>query len=70
MSELLEITVNGEARQVRAGTTVRTLIEELGFGERRVAVERNRQIVPRADHDSERLQAGDRVELVTFVGGG
>ncbi len=70
MSELFEITVNGQARQVCAGTTIRGLIEELGFADRRVAVECNREVVPRANHDSTLLQAGDRLELVTFVGGG
>jgi len=70
MSELFDITVNGEDRQVPVGMTVRALIEDLGFGDRRVAVERNREIVPRADHDSALLEPGDRLELVTFVGGG
>jgi sulfur carrier protein len=49
---------------------VADLIVRLGFGDRRVAVERNREVVPRARHDDTRLEAGDRLELVTFVGGG
>ena len=70
MSESIDVVVNGEPRSVAQGTTVTGLIEELGLGDRRVAVERNRQVVPRAEHGSTVLAAGDRVELVTFVGGG
>jgi sulfur carrier protein len=55
---------------VAYGTTVATLIGELGLGDRRVAVERNREVVPRAEHATTTLAAGDRVEVVTFVGGG
>lgn len=62
--------MNGEARSVVIGTTVAALIVELGLGDRRVAVERNREVVPRAQHASCVLNAGDRLELVTFVGGG
>jgi sulfur carrier protein len=66
----IEIVVNGEPRQVPAGTTVAGLVAELGLGDRRVAVERNREVVPRAQHTEVPLEAGDRVEVVTFVGGG
>ena len=55
---------------VSPGTTVAALIAELGLADRRVAVERNREVVPRAQHASTELAAGDRLELVTFVGGG
>ena len=66
----LTITVNGEARSVAPGTSIAALIGELGFGDRRVAVERNREVVPRAQHATTILGDGDRLELVTFVGGG
>jgi sulfur carrier protein len=66
----IEIHVNGEAHRLPAGTTVRGLIQHLGLGDRRVAVERNRQVVPRAEHDSAVLGDGDRLEVVGFVGGG
>jgi thiamine biosynthesis protein ThiS len=69
-TSIIEITVNGEARHVAEGTTIAGLLAQLGLGERRVAVERNRQVVPRAEHVTARLSAGDRVEVVTFVGGG
>ena len=70
MSERIDVVINGEARTVVQGTTVAGLIGELGFGDRRVAVERNREVVPRAQHATTELAAGDRIELVTFVGGG
>ena len=70
MSESIDIVINGEARSVMHGTTVAALISELGLGDRRVAVERNREVVPRAAHATTVLAAGDRLEVVTFVGGG
>jgi sulfur carrier protein len=70
MSERIDIVINGETRTVVQGTTVSALIGELGLGDRRVAVERNREVVPRAQHASTVLAAGDRLEIVTFVGGG
>jgi sulfur carrier protein len=66
----IEITVNGAPRRVAPGTTVADLITELGLADRKVAVERNRDVVPRARHGEVRLETGDRLELVTYVGGG
>jgi len=70
MSVNIDVVVNGNPRSVAEGTTVAGLIGELGLGDRRVAVERNREVVPRAQHTTTVLAAGDRLELVTFVGGG
>jgi len=70
MSERIDVVINGETRTVVQGTTIGALIGELGFGDRRVAVERNREVVPRAAHATTVLAAGDRLEVVTFVGGG
>jgi sulfur carrier protein len=70
MSQSIELVINGETRTVVQGTTIAGLIVELGLGDRRIAVERNREIVPRAEHASTVVAAGDRIELVTFVGGG
>ena len=66
------ITVNGETRAVAAGTTVAALLRalELETPGGRIAVERNREIVPRSRFGAERLRAGDRLEIVHFVGGG
>jgi sulfur carrier protein len=69
MSDSIAITVNGEGRSVAAGTTVAALIDALGLAGR-VAVERNREVVPRAHHATTVLGDGDRLEIVTFVGGG
>jgi thiamine biosynthesis protein ThiS len=70
MSGRIDIVINGQLRSVKEGTTVSLLLDELGLGNRRVAVERNREVVPRAQHATTALAAGDRVEVVTFVGGG
>ena len=64
------IVVNGKPRTVPDGTTVAGLLAELGLRPEQVAVERNRAIVPRAEHARTRLDEGDRLEIVTFVGGG
>jgi sulfur carrier protein len=70
MSTSIEVTINGQRREIADGTTVRGLIDELGLGGKPVAVERNREVVPRSNHATTVLAAGDRVEVVTFVGGG
>ena len=70
MSTSIDVVINGQPRSVNAGTTIAGLIAELGLGDRRVAVERNREVVPRAQHASTVLVSGDRLEVVTFVGGG
>ncbi|HVU02098.1 MAG TPA: sulfur carrier protein ThiS [Polyangiaceae bacterium] len=66
----MKLTVNGEAKQVPDGITVRGLVVHLGLTEGPVAVERNREVVPRAEHESTALADGDVVEIVHFVGGG
>lgn len=66
----MRVAVNGQSRDVDAGTTVLALLDQLGLSGRPVAVERNRQIVPRAQHGDTALNEGDELELVQFVGGG
>lgn len=66
----IDIVVNGSARTVSDGVTIAGLLDELGLGGRKVAVERNKAVVPRAHHADTRLAAGDHLELVTFVRGG
>ena len=66
----MQIEVNGEAREIGEGSTVATLLGELGLGQELVAVERNEEVVPRTQHASAALRAGDRIEIVQFVGGG
>ena len=70
MSETIDVVVNGQPRTVNQGTSVAGLLGELGLAGRPVAVECNREVVPRALHASTLLAAGDRLEVVTFVGGG
>jgi sulfur carrier protein len=68
----LEVTVivNGEPRNIPAGSTAHDLVVLLGLEGRPLAVEVNEQVVPRARLADCRLAAGDRLELVTLVGGG
>ena len=66
----LSIRVNGEHRQVRDGLTLAELALELGLEPARVAVERNLEIVPRSTLSEVRVEEGDALEIVTFVGGG
>ncbi|MEM6993044.1 MAG: sulfur carrier protein ThiS [Myxococcota bacterium] len=70
MASTIEIIVNGDPKSVETGTTLTGLIESLGLQTAHVAVERNREIVPRAEHAATSLAAGDTLEIVTFVGGG
>jgi len=66
----MEITVNGDPRRVPDGLSVAELVRHLGLGDGPVAVEINRAIVPRAEHATHAVSAGDVVEIVHFVGGG
>ncbi len=66
----MEITVNGIATEVPEGLSVTGLVLHLGFTEGPVAIEVNREIVPRARHADHTLAPGDEVEVVHFVGGG
>jgi sulfur carrier protein len=66
----MRLVVNGEEREVGASTTVMQLLASIGLGDTLVAVERNEEVVPRAQHESTALNDGDRVEVVHFVGGG
>lgn len=66
----MRLIVNGETRDVPDGLTVRGLVEHLGLTDGPVAVERNREVVPRANHATTPLAPGDVVEIVHFVGGG
>jgi sulfur carrier protein len=66
----MEVTVNGERRQVPDGVTVRALVEHLGLTDGPVAVEVNLAVVPRAQHAEHVVAPGDVIEIVHFVGGG
>ncbi len=66
----MRVTVNGEAQEIPAETTVRGLISLLALADGPVAVERNGEVVPRAEHAGTALAEGDVVEVLHFVGGG
>ena len=67
---MITITVNGELRQIQSGETIADLLRELGIGERRVAVECNREIVKKEQYGQAGLGDGDVLEIIEFVGGG
>ncbi len=66
----MQLTINGEPRDVPDGLTVRGLLAHLGLDTGPVAVEINRAVVPRAEHPARAVSAGDVVEIVHLVGGG
>ena len=66
----MTVTVNDEPRTLPAGATVADLVAGLGLGPRRIAIEVNREVVPRSTYASTNLQDGDAVEVIHFVGGG
>jgi len=70
MQTTISIAVNGEERAAQRGATVTDLLRELGLDRGRVAIERNLEILPRAKWAETKVQAGDRYEIVQFVGGG
>ena len=70
MSGNIAIVVNGESREAPSGATVEQLLESLGLPRGRVAIERNLAILPRNAWGETRVTAGDRYEIVQFVGGG
>jgi thiamine biosynthesis protein ThiS len=65
----MQVQLNGEARETPA-VTVAALVAELGLDVRKVAVERNLEIVPRSLYGATPLTTGDRIEIVHFIGGG
>ncbi len=68
--DVLELTVNGERRCFAAPLTVAAMLAELGLDIRKVAVERNEEIVRRAAYADTVLESGDLLEIVHFIGGG
>lgn len=67
---MIQVTLNGQPQSFEPGLTVLALLEQRGLAGKRLAVERNGEIVPRARHGEVRLAAGDRLEIVVAVGGG
>ena len=69
-SASVSLTINGESRALAAPATVASLLEAMNLAGKRVAVERNGDIVPRGLHAATELADGDRLEIVVAVGGG
>ncbi len=67
---MIRLTVNGENIQLFSANNLEQLLETLNLKEKRIAVEVNREIIPRSEHGVTRLREGDRVEIVRAVGGG
>jgi sulfur carrier protein len=67
---VITVSINGESRQLDTATTVAALIDEMGLTGKRIALERNGEIVPRSTFATQQLAAGDRLEIVVAVGGG
>ena len=70
MMAAVNVTLNGKARDVRDGTTVAELVAELKLADGPIAVERNREVLPKSKFAEVTLREGDRIEIVHFVGGG
>jgi sulfur carrier protein len=67
---MLALQINGAPRQFAAPLTVAGLIDQLGYTGKRIAIERNGEIVPKSQHAATALADGDRLEIVVAVGGG
>ena len=67
---MTRVTINGEARSIENGATIAAMLTEIGLDPARVAVERNREIVPRSTLSAVAVAEGVRFEIVHFVGGG
>lgn len=70
MGEAVSVTLNGETRTLAAPVTVAGLLAAIGLDLRKVAVERNEEIVPRSAYAATLLVSGDALEIVHFIGGG
>lgn len=70
MQTVITVTLNGESRSLDGPVSVTGLLQALGFEGRKVAVERNEEIVPRSRYADTWLASGDALEIVHFIGGG
>ncbi|MDZ7829042.1 MAG: sulfur carrier protein ThiS [Halofilum sp. (in: g-proteobacteria)] len=66
----MRVTVNGDAAELPEGLSAEELIERIGLADQRIALEVNREIVPRSEYAQTTLHDGDRVEIVRAIGGG
>lgn len=66
----MKIILNGEEKEIKEGTTIKELIQELGIKAPNYAVAVGMDVIPKSEYETYRLKEGDKVEIVTFVGGG
>lgn len=66
----INVTINGKTESIAAGMSLQSLLKLLGIKSERVAIEYNREIIDRNQFDALHLKEGDRLEIITFVGGG
>lgn len=69
-NEVIALTINGEARDFAEPLIVARLVDQMGLAGKRIAIERNGEIVPRSQFDNVELCDGDALEIVVAVGGG
>ena len=67
---MISVFINGAAREFDQAISVADLVQEMGLGGKRIALERNGEIVPRSQFDQQMLADGDKLEIVVAVGGG
>ena len=70
MGDSIEIIINGETQTFNGAVSVADLLARLGLPEKKIAVEHNLEIVPKSAYASHMVEAGDRIEIVHFIGGG
>jgi thiamine biosynthesis protein ThiS len=70
MQTVVTVTLNGESRALDGPVSIAGLLATLGFEARKVAVERNEEIVPKSQYTATWLASGDALEIVHFIGGG
>ena len=69
-AQMISVAVNGESRSVPAGSSIAAMLQAIGIDPSKVAVERNREVVPRSTLGAVTVRDGDAFEIVHFVGGG
>ncbi len=67
---MIRLTLNGETMRLSSPNNLQQLLDTLHLGEKRVAVEVNREIIPRSRHAATRIREGDHIEIVRAIGGG
>ena len=67
---MITLVINGDEKRVEDGLSLAELLESIGIAPNKVAVERNREIVPKSTYNDVMIESGDQLEIVHFIGGG